>query len=763
MRPPAKRPQPTAPPRPARWPVLVIIAAACLFCWPVFTGRIMSPADMLLLFLPWKHALASQFPGFHHPHNPMFDPIQQYLPWRIYAVESLRSGLVPLWNPYSFMGTPFLANLQSTLLYPPNLIFLLTGAAFGFGVSAILHLILGGLLMYAFLRTLALRPAAAALGALVFMFNGFTVTWLEFPTLSLWTFMWLPGVLWTYERAARTPRSVWPVLCAGLLAMILLGGHLQIASYLVMAFLIYAVARAVARRKDSRPLVGLALAVIPLLFAVALAAGQILPTLELAAHSGRVSQGLAGALTTKFPFTHLVLYFIPNFFGNPVHYNYWGPLQNPSLNFFETACYAGILPLALAASGLRRWRELRAWYFALLILFALLCATGPLYPLLYYAAPGFKELAGLGRILCLAAFGIAGLAAVGADALLEQVKAVKWGAAPFVFAGLAVLVVAGAFAIFSPAFPNVSAAFPSYVTVQAILFLLLLLASLALILLRARLRLSGTAFSVAALALVLLDLFGFGLTFNPFVSPKLAYPETDSIRWLKDHVGHDRMTSLASRGLDWMPHNSPMIFGLRDIHGSDSLRIKSSFDLVSPPDGNQSQYPDPNSPLMEELGVRYLMTERPLSGKWKLAYGDGEVPIYENTQAQLRVALTGGRMEDVVIYSVPAEPPATFTRDDPDALTLRLNPQWKGTHLLLMDSYYPGWHAWADGKPAGITAKGFAREVALAPDTRTLELRYEPSTYRVGLFVSLLALCALLGWGAAAVLGSRSSARTTAA
>ncbi len=73
MRPSAKKNPPA--PRPRRyWPALLIIAAACVFCWPVFLGRIASPADMLLLFLPWKYALASQFPDFHRPLNPMFDP-----------------------------------------------------------------------------------------------------------------------------------------------------------------------------------------------------------------------------------------------------------------------------------------------------------------------------------------------------------------------------------------------------------------------------------------------------------------------------------------------------------------------------------------------------------------------------------------------------------------------------------------------------------------------------------------------------------------
>ncbi|HUU53655.1 MAG TPA: hypothetical protein VMY87_01955, partial [Armatimonadota bacterium] len=63
-----KRPPTTPPPR-AWWPPLFIIAAACAFCWPVFAGRIMLPADMSLLMLPWRE-LQDQF-GFTRPHNPM--------------------------------------------------------------------------------------------------------------------------------------------------------------------------------------------------------------------------------------------------------------------------------------------------------------------------------------------------------------------------------------------------------------------------------------------------------------------------------------------------------------------------------------------------------------------------------------------------------------------------------------------------------------------------------------------------------------------
>jgi hypothetical protein len=737
------------------WPALVIPAAACVFCWPVFLGRVMLPADMCLLMLPWS-ALAGEFPGFHRIYNPMFDPIQQYLPWRIYAVDALRSGLVPLWNPYAFCGTPFLANLQSTVLYPLNLLFLAAGARHGFGLSAILHLSLGGLFMFGFLRELRLARPAALLGALVLMFNGFTVTWLEFPALSLWVFMWLPAVLLCYERSLSRPRSIWPAFCAVVLGVQFCGGHLQVSAYVVMAFLLYAVVRAITGRGAG---VGAgraaALAVIPLALGLVLAAGQILPTLELAAHTGRVSRGAAGPLTTAFPVSHLIIYFIPNFFGNPVHYNYWGNFQDPAaFNFFETAAYVGILPLFLAVWSLRRWREASVQFLLILVAFAILAAVGsPLYLVLHYLVPGFRELAGLGRILCLAAFGLAGLAAVGTDDLLSRAAPSRPTRAPLGFLALASICIAAAYMMFQPAVAEMGPPFGRYLLLQAVAFAALSLASVGLIQARTRLRLSGSAFAWVAVSIVAIDLFGFGIRFNPFVEAGMAYPETETTGWLQERAGHQRVTSLVSgpMSLDWMPHNSPMIFGLRDIHGSDSLRVRRSFELVAGPKLDQANYPTPDSPLLDALGVRYLVTERAVGDGWRLAH-DAEAPIYENLEALPRAyVLEDGRGAGAGVGA------ARFEVDEPDQIVLRAEGEAAG-RLALMDSYYPGWRAWVDGKPVVIQdfRRGF-RAVALPPGEHTVELRYEPASFRVGVFASLLALALLIGCAAALSISGRRS------
>ncbi len=778
-------PQPSPTTRAAWWPALTIFGAACAFCWPVFLGRVMLPADMCLWMIPWS-ALRDQFPPLDRIYNPMFDPIQQYLPWRIYAVDSLRAWFVPLWNPYAFCGTPFLANLQSTLLYPPNLLFLLTGARHGFGISAILHLTLGGLFTYGFLRTLDLRRPAAVFGALVVMCNGYTVTWLEYPTLSLWVFMWLPAMLLCYERSLRHPGWRWPALTALAVGLQFLGGHLQVSGYVMIAFLIYALVRVASPGSGqlgrSR---AVAAFIVPVVLGLALAAGQILPTVELAGHSGRVSHG--AALSTAFPLTHLVLYLIPNFFGNPVDYNYWGNYRDQTgFNYFETACYVGILPLLLAAWSLRRWRERSFWFFAVLTGFAVLAAVGsPVYLLLYYLGPGFRELAGLGRVLSLAGFGLAGLAGVGLDDLLSGAERRRVRGPLLLGAGLLVAA-AAAIALFQPVMAALDPAweFPRYLARQMAALLCLTAAAVTLILLRARLRIGSGAFAALSVALVGVDLFFFGIRFNPFTDARMAYPQTDSTRWLQEHADHERFTSLASHGLDWMPHNAPMIFGLRDVHGSDSLRVRRSFDLVSPPGTDQASYPDPSSPLLEALGVRYLMTKRQVPEPWKLGH-DGEAPIYENRGAMPRAYLVHevAPAEDVQALAALrvdwrwlqeralAEPgdaarmkgaiaPAAsggkervdFLTDGADAITLKAAAS-SSALLVLTDSYYPGWRARVDGKPAAILRVNYAfRGVPVPAGEHTVELRYEPASFRVGLFLSLLALCSL-----GAGLGARCS------
>jgi hypothetical protein len=93
--------------------------------------------------------------------------------------------------------------------------------------------------------------------------------------------------------------------------------------------------------------------------------------------------------------------------------------------------------------------------------------------------------------------------------------------------------------------------------------------------------------------------------------------------------------------------------------------------------------------------------------------------------------------------------------------------------LAFNESYTPGWHAWLDGAPVPLLrAYGLFMAVAVPEGTHQVEFRYEPASFRPGLFLSLLALAftgmtaalygvkAGLGWGVRA--GSSAGAGVSA-
>jgi len=98
-------------------------------------------------------------------------------------------------------------------------------------------------------------------------------------------------------------------------------------------------------------------------------------------------------------------------------------------------------------------------------------------------------------------------------------------------------------------------------------------------------------------------------------------------------------------------------------------------------------------------------------------------------------------------------------RDEPDRVLLQVKVRESGASLVLMDSLFPGWRASVDGESAPIYLANHAfRAVPLPEGDHTVEFRYEPATYRVGLFVSLLTLGMLLSFGGACLVSSRARA-----
>ncbi|MEK7573051.1 MAG: hypothetical protein AAB531_01360, partial [Patescibacteria group bacterium] len=93
------------------WPIVFILAVWLIFSSPYFFKNLVPfPSEYLVNFFPpW--ASYQEFAG-PVKNNAMPDIITQIYPWKNFTIETLKTGQIPLWNPYSFSGTPHLANYQ---------------------------------------------------------------------------------------------------------------------------------------------------------------------------------------------------------------------------------------------------------------------------------------------------------------------------------------------------------------------------------------------------------------------------------------------------------------------------------------------------------------------------------------------------------------------------------------------------------------------------------------------------------------------------
>ncbi|MHB8620725.1 MAG: hypothetical protein ACYDAG_14330, partial [Chloroflexota bacterium] len=327
-----------------------------------------------------------------------------------FAAHALRSGHLPLWDPYLFSGAPFAADIQSGLFYPINLLFERFGPAFGYDTietMAVLHYVLAGSFCYALARTLSASRWGSLLAGVVYMWSGFMVAQLGHLNMVA-VAAWLPleVLLLRLAMLGRRPLLTVP-LTSMVLAIAFFAGHTQLFVYELLAMAVYVAFFGHWRRAIPTSLLILGGSGL-------LAAIQILPSYELTRLSLRA--GISYLESTKFALAPagLLTLIVPHFFGENAQ-NYWA-----SWTTTEVFGYAGILPLILAVAALRLRRSRDTRFFLWLAVLGIVLSLGQatiLQGWLYRFVPGFDKVRAPGRFLVYFDLGVAILAAVCLDAM----------------------------------------------------------------------------------------------------------------------------------------------------------------------------------------------------------------------------------------------------------------------------------------------------------------------------------------------------------
>ena len=342
-------------------------------------------------FTPWRFALLLAllvFAAFPH----VLLGLQTFVardygffayPLAHFQQECFRHGELPFWDPYNNCGVPFLAQWNTMPLYPPTLVYLLLPLQWSLSFFCLLHLWFAGFGMFFLARRWTGNSFAAAFAGVAFAFNGLTLNLLMWPS-HIATLSWMPWVVLAVELAWREGgRKIILAAFAGALQMLAGGPEIIFLTWiLLLALWIQQFLKGESPRVSMFWRFPLVVALV-----MALAAAQLLPFLDLAAHSQR-SAGFADT-RWSMPGWGWANFLVPMAFGMTHTEGIF--FQNGQ--YWTSSYYLGIGTLWLALLAVWTVRERRVWLLGAAATLALIFAFGentPIYPALRKIIPQFS-------------------------------------------------------------------------------------------------------------------------------------------------------------------------------------------------------------------------------------------------------------------------------------------------------------------------------------------------------------------------------------
>ncbi len=610
---------------------------------------------------------------------------------------SLSRGLLPLWNPHLYSGTPFLADIQTAVFYPATWLYALMPFARALALAVWLHAALAGLAMHLLARKLGFSHEGACAAGLAYGFNGFFVSHYAYPEVFS-TYPWLPVILWLLLRALDGGSRRDALAAGGAAALAVCAGHPQFALYTGAG----AAAFFLLERPSTRAAGILALAG---LFAAGACAVQWLPFFAFLRHCSRLA-------SPSYDFS--TLYSVkPADLARMLAQPLWNRSFSPSSgDSHVVGFYFGLPLLFLALWGLFAGRRARA--FAWLAAAGIALSLGrflPLYPALYAWVAPIRWLRFPAQALFLACFGLAGLAGLGLDRL-GWPAAASWGLLALAAADL--LLFAGrAVQTIDPAFYAARLSTPAYLRRAA--------GEDYRIMMTPRTRQAGRRAGRNRLDAWL----GFRDSLYPNLAEAEGLRDADGRLELRD-AAYDGVLSALSRS-----PRSPWLDAL-------SIRYLLTFwDL-----------PASKFRLARAGPIKVYENESALPRAYFCPAAVHVPPGGETAYVQ---AHPGFDFRRALLWSGPQSPGrsrgrARLLSGSPNALSAEVaasGPGW----LVVTDAYDPGWTARVDGGPQPLArVNAVQRAVAVGAGNHLVEMRYEPPFFRAGAAVSLLTLAGGLLW-----------------
>ncbi|MDO8657684.1 MAG: YfhO family protein [Candidatus Levybacteria bacterium] len=780
-------------------PTIFLFVTIALFWQFFFKGLHPFPGNLLL---GWHEPWRSEYfidGRIMLPNKPVADDVfKQIYPLRTLAIDIVKKLDIPLWNPYNGAGMPLLATLNNGFLDPFNILFFILPYPFAWSIYIIIQPAIIGLCTYLYCRKISLSKYASLFASFAFIFSGFVAVRIIFGMYGL-AIALLPFLLWILESYISEGFTRKTYLLPFAIFTLIVSTQPQISLYILAFTGIYFLTRLLINEATFKKKIQKGFSIIVFfILGFGLAAVQILPTLELFQHAHVNPKASSFIIESNLlPLQHFISILIPNYFGNPSLYNYWG-----SGDYIQTIATLGLIPVFFtywSIGKIRNKLDFRFFFFTSAVVTIALAidwiVTQKIFslglPILSTGAPS--------RILFLSTFSFAILSGYGFE---------KWFSSKTVSLGKIILRI-----------------FPFFILTGSIFAITLLLyqngtpCKFGVINSCRIVALRNTLLELAAFCFFLPSFFIFFILkkpalkhiitigifcviiilgiynankFLPFSPANSFFPEHTITNKLRQYAGNNRVFGFGQAALTPNTETQLRLFGPQYYHPLYIARYRELLEysnngryISQLPRGEphirsesnpNSQLENRRSRLLNILGVSHFIFKKeeiPIGELTNVVWKDDKTYIIKNLNALPRAYLvnkfeliTGDEkiltalfdpsfdinnkviLEEIPFLKLPSNPdkietiqkPISLAQYSENKITTQVNTD-KNSLFVLSDNYYPGWKAYIDGEETKIYRANYTFRAIEVPSGKHLIIfKYQPYSFLSGIFISIMSL-----------------------
>jgi hypothetical protein len=738
---------------------------------------------------------------------PFFRDLGTYFyPLRLSVAESFKAGELPLWDRRLAQGFPLLAAFQPGVFYPPH--FLLAVAPFFLAIRLlfVVHFIIAAIGAYKLIRSWHYPFFLAVIGALLFSLGG-TMVSLSNLLNHFQSAVWLPWVLLTWERLLCAPTWRKFLIFTFTSTLQFLAGSPEVFA-MGMVLVVFDGLRMRSQEKQPSLTCIFGLLAGATLLLLAISSLQIFPTGELFLQSRRqqpIPTGEAVSWSLN-PLNLLNLFFLDREteLGSTTGMRYFLANRSP---FFITY-YMGNMSLFGIFLFLYygSWREKLITGGLILVFLTLAFGSWtPVYPYLLRHIPWLSAFRYPEKFFFLTYATLIFITVRGLGLTFEHHN--NRTKRTVIVLGCACLVSIGVYAaaLFNADYltnitGNRTSLFPSSAeNANAVVSLLtnlerqvLLSVAIALLLyLAERKKIKSPLVKILLVAVVFVDLVSAHKGFLFAVHPQeIAMSPGDSVRQATRGIRifyypsqnnlhpafisgsgsptYRKFVALWFRNL--LP-NAGIFYGAELMQEIDALSRRPYTAFLSFANGIE---PQAQIRLLRAFNVGYVIAFRELSipglallshypqnfsWLYKVERPMPRAYIVNHSAVEIEVMRTLQRLSDggfdpsadvLLDREIRIRPKrsldakATILRYKNTLVVIKTETNDNGI-LVLLDSYYPGWKAYVDGRESAIArANHFYRAVAIPQGRHLVEFKYEPASFKIGLIISSITLFSIV-------------------